>query len=322
MDILNTKIKNILTEKNTKIRPENIKSGVNILGINGNVTALNGETKTVTPTTSQQTITPSSGKNAITQVTVNAVTSAIDNNIQAENIKDGVSILGIAGTYTGETPNLQSKSVTITENGTQTITADSGYDGLDEVEVTTNVSGGASEYNAKVVTTPISTAYTSYPNAIRFIKEFPAIDLTGFTSCQSFFNNCNNLEKVEVFDTSNVTTFEGMFKACKKIKTIPQFDTSKVTNFKNFCNDCNLLENVPILDTHVASPYSMSGMFQLCSNLTNESLNNILYMCAHVGSGSAYRTLAYIGLTSAQATTCTGLSNWSAAQSAGWTTGY
>lgn len=39
-------------------------------------------------------------------------------------------------------PTLQSKSVTITENGTQTITPDSGYDGLDEVEVTTNVSGG------------------------------------------------------------------------------------------------------------------------------------------------------------------------------------
>ena len=39
-------------------------------------------------------------------------------------------------------PNLQSKSIEITENGTQTITADTGYDGLDEVEVVTNVSGG------------------------------------------------------------------------------------------------------------------------------------------------------------------------------------
>ncbi len=40
MDILNTKIKSILTEKNTKILPENIKVGVNILGINGNYTGL------------------------------------------------------------------------------------------------------------------------------------------------------------------------------------------------------------------------------------------------------------------------------------------
>ena len=35
MDILNTKINNILTEKTLKVRPENIKAGVNILGILG-----------------------------------------------------------------------------------------------------------------------------------------------------------------------------------------------------------------------------------------------------------------------------------------------
>lgn len=35
MDILNTKIKSILTEKNTKILPENIKKDVNILGVLG-----------------------------------------------------------------------------------------------------------------------------------------------------------------------------------------------------------------------------------------------------------------------------------------------
>lgn len=109
MDVLNTKIKSILTEKNTKILPANIKSGVNILGVTGNVIALNGETKTITPTTSSQTILPSSGKNAITQVNVDAVTSAIDNNIQASNIKSGVTILGVAGGlvinkyYTGST---------------------------------------------------------------------------------------------------------------------------------------------------------------------------------------------------------------------------
>lgn len=35
MDILNTKIKSILTEKNTKILPANIKKDVNILGVTG-----------------------------------------------------------------------------------------------------------------------------------------------------------------------------------------------------------------------------------------------------------------------------------------------
>jgi len=84
----------------SNIQASNIKNGVSILGVNGSVVELNGETKTVTPTTSQQTIVPTgTGKNALTEVTVNAVTSAIDQNIVASNIKNGVTILGVQGTY-------------------------------------------------------------------------------------------------------------------------------------------------------------------------------------------------------------------------------
>ncbi len=57
--------------------------------------------KTVTPTTSQQTITADEGKDGLGTVTVNAVTAAIDENITAANIKSGVTILGVEGTYTG-----------------------------------------------------------------------------------------------------------------------------------------------------------------------------------------------------------------------------
>lgn len=42
-------------------------------------------------------------------------------------------------------PNLQDKSITITENGTQNITYDSGYDGLNSVEVTTNIEGSSTK---------------------------------------------------------------------------------------------------------------------------------------------------------------------------------
>ena len=42
----------------------------------------------------------------------------------------------------GGTPSLQSKSVTYTSNGTNTITPDEGYDGLSSVGVTVDVSGG------------------------------------------------------------------------------------------------------------------------------------------------------------------------------------
>lgn len=60
------------------------------------------ETRTVTPSTSVQTLTPSSGKVGFHQVTVNAVTSSIDSNIKPENIKKGITILGVTGTYEGD----------------------------------------------------------------------------------------------------------------------------------------------------------------------------------------------------------------------------
>lgn len=59
------------------------------------------QAKTATPSTSQQTVRPDNGYDGLSQVTVNAVTAAIDANITAGNIKKNVSILGVNGTYEG-----------------------------------------------------------------------------------------------------------------------------------------------------------------------------------------------------------------------------
>lgn len=59
------------------------------------------QNKSVTPTTSKQIIEADSGK-VLGKVTVAAVTAAIDENIVAGNIKNGVTILGVTGSYAGE----------------------------------------------------------------------------------------------------------------------------------------------------------------------------------------------------------------------------
>ena len=77
--------------------PKNIKRGITILGVEGNYIPENLQSKIVNPTTAVQNVTYDDGYEGLNNVQVNAVTSAIDSNIIAENIKLGVSILGVDG---------------------------------------------------------------------------------------------------------------------------------------------------------------------------------------------------------------------------------
>ena len=79
---------------------ENVLSEKTFYNINGKQvgTMPNNGDVTITPSTEQQ----SKSSGYYNSLSVEAVTSAIDSNIQAGNIKKGVTILGVTGTYQGE----------------------------------------------------------------------------------------------------------------------------------------------------------------------------------------------------------------------------
>lgn len=120
-------------------------------------------------------------------------------------------------------------------------------------------------------------------------------------SCQSWFANLENLEKIEGineylntsqvtsmggmfyqcyklsgelnlsnFDTQNVTDMSNMFAFCAALKTIniSGFNTSQVTNMYWMFMNCGALETIEIGDEwNTGSVTNMSGLFGGCTNL-------------------------------------------------------
>ena len=111
-----------------EVEPDSGYNGLSKVTVNPYVL----DSSTVDPSTNQITVT--SAEDGLSSVTVNAVTSSIDVNIAAGNIKDGVTILGVTGNYTGAIINNQNKTVDASTNS-QTVTYDSGYTGLETVTV-------------------------------------------------------------------------------------------------------------------------------------------------------------------------------------------
>lgn len=244
----------------------------------------------------------------------------------------------------GGQPSLQNKSVTITENGTQNVTADTGYDGLNNVEVITNVSGGGGlDWSA--------IGYNSTPQAIKdgydyaveimenwetvtdmnnmflrdkFLFYMPLVDTSSVAYMAGTFQECTSLFAVPLLDTSSVTQINSMFSDCISLTSVPQLNTSEVRNFNGMFKNCTILKSVPQFNT--SSCTDMRNMFVGCINLTDDSLDNILKMCININSEysrtKALNTVIGNNSTVYPTSRIQALPHYQDFIDAGWTIGY
>ena len=194
----------------------------------------------------------------------------------------------------------QEKSVNITENGTQRIVPDSGYNlsGVDvNVKVPLKLINGTklsssklsdfSYYDFSDITdtdelfyrcsnlTSVPTLYTSNSTSMNLmfhscskLISIPYMDTSKVKSMNMMFKYCSNLTSVPALNTSNVTDMNMMFADCEKIISIPALDTSNVTDMNWMFSFCEKLISVPLLNASKVTE-NMSDTFDYCYVLTD-----------------------------------------------------
>lgn len=132
-----------------------------------------------------------------------------------------------------------------------------------------------SNFNTSNVT---NMSYMFYSSKIEEI-DLSNFDTQNVTNMSWMFMANTNITKIDVssFDTKNVTDMKNMFYMCSKLQTIifsNKFNTSLITDMSNMFSACSKIQELDLTNFDTTNVTTMNSMFNGCSGLTDLDLSS------------------------------------------------
>lgn len=268
-------------------------SSVTVVVPSKNITGLE-----INPSTQSQTFGPDAGIDGYAPVVVNAVTSEIDSNIQPENIREGISILGTVGTayipshyvdFDSTNGVLTKKAKLINLDGITSIASNALFREYSNCvfESGTHIDMSAIKYIAAN-----GCSYTFFGTSGIYSCDLSGlVDAPNNYCCQYMFNGSTVLKTINLSKLKTITgdyAFYYAFQGCGQVTTINLSSLRKVYGQYACAYMCKSFSALNSLDLGslemIADNQACTQMFAGCPNLENINIESLVIIS---GSQSA-----------------------------------